>query len=128
MSTTDRLRAYFYLLEGETPPDNAPDTWFLPRVDPAIRSMTDIQTFEAETRQLVRDLDTVETEQDIQAAFYTRAKAAFGTEKAAIRDYFRLLYLLIFRRPHGARWGQFVILTGKTTFQDLLLERLENPL
>ena len=125
--TTAALRAYFYTLEGEMPPPDAPDEWFLPRADPTIRTEAAVAAFHRETRRLLTELGSSLTEDEIQALFYERAKAAFGTDKAAIRDYFRMLYLLIFQRPSGPRWGQFVILIGRQAFIDRLKNRLADP-
>lgn len=121
------LQAFFYLHMAETMPADAPDSWFL-EPDPTVGLHDKVVAFETQTRALLddlRDLDGVDT---IQSAFYARAKAAFGSEKAEIKAFFEMLYWVMFQQPEGPRWGQFVVLTGKDLFIRTLTDRLNNPL
>jgi len=63
----------------------------------------------------------------IQALFYTHAKQAFGEEKESIRRFFALLYLLLFGRDHGPRWGQFVAIAGVPFFCERVSAMLADP-
>lgn len=126
--TTSALRAYFFLLEGELPPPDASDDWFAPRTDPAVRSAEQVAIFERETRAFIEDLEHAPGDEvAVQALFYARAQSAFGAEKAAIRTYFRMLYLLLFGQPNGPRWGAFVCLAGPENFARRLRSRLDFP-
>lgn len=122
------LRAYFYLLEGEPMPENAPDEWFLPRETSEARTPEQIEAFATQAQGLIEDLRILTTEDDYQTAFYNRAKMAFGEDRASIKIFFQMLYLLLFQRNHGPRWGQFVQMIGRDRFIENLQERLSNPL
>jgi lysyl-tRNA synthetase class I len=122
------LQTYFFLLEAEQMPEDADDDWFLPQPEPNIRTTETLQIFETHVKGLIDDLQHLTTEEDFQTAFYNRAKLAFGEDKASIRTFFQLLYLLIFQRPQGPRWGQFVTLIGKDEFCARLSQRINSPL
>lgn len=124
---SNELRTYFYLLEGEQQPPNAPNDWFL-GVDNSFRTLEEIETFENHATLLLSDIAQLETEEEFQAAFYSRAKLAFGDDNSSIRKFFVLLYLLMFGRDSGPRWGQFVKLTGREEFISKLKIRLESPM
>lgn len=66
-------------------------------------------------------------EEAVQFEFYEAAKATFGEDKAAIREFFLYLYQLVVRSPSGPRWGQFVCLFGLDNFIRVLEERFNNP-
>jgi lysyl-tRNA synthetase class I len=121
------LRAFYYLLEAEQMPENAPDEWFLPKEE-SVRSEEQVQSFVTQTLNLLENLTTLETEEDIQSLFYSTAKAAFGEEKSSIRDYFKMLYLLILQKENGPRWGQFVLMFGRDEFIERLTSRLYAPM
>ena len=124
---TRELRTFLYLIEGEQQPFEAPDEWFL-GVDNSFRSEEELETFQEHAWLLIDDLNGLEDEDEIQAAFYSRAKLAFGEDKSSIRRFFALLYLLIFHTDSGPRWGQFVVLSGREFFIQRLTDRLSNPL
>lgn len=124
----NQFQAYFYLLEAEQMPVDAPDEWFEPRHENVSRSQEQVATFITHAYKLIDDLALLETEEEYQVAFYDRAKKAFGEDKASIKTFFEMLYLLIFHRAHGPRWGQFVALIGRDDFRTRLQQRLENPL
>lgn len=121
------LEAFFYLQDAEVMPKNAPDEWFL-QPDPVQGLRERVSTFETQARGLMEDISSLEGEEAFQFAFYERAKAAFGTDGASIREFFRMLYLVVLGQPNGPRWGQFVALTGRDEFVALLRTRLDNPL
>lgn len=121
------LHAFFYLHDAERMPPDAPDSWFLEPEDTAAL-VARVDRFEEHARALITDLSTLEGEEAFQFAFYERAKAAFGTEGAQIREFFRMLYLVVLGQPSGPRWGQFVTLTGRETFIEMLRCRLDAPL
>lgn len=124
----NRLRAYFYLLEAEQMPEDAPDEWFLPQPSSETRTPEQIDSFVLQTQGLMKDLQHLNTEEEYQIAFYNRAKMAFGEDRASIKIFFQMLYLLLFQRNHGPRWGQFVQMIGRERFIQTLQERLSNPL
>ncbi len=124
----NEMRAYFFLLEGEQMPEDAPDEWFL-QPDPAPRTEEQVQIFVDTSRHLADALADVELDElAIQTIFYDHAKLAFGEEKSSIREYFKMLYLLIFHRDSGPRWGQFVMMLGRDEFIERLERRLDAPM
>lgn len=121
------LHAFFYLRDAEQMPADAPDEWFLMTQDDA--GLTDrVNTFETHARALITDISALDGEEAFQYAFYERAKAAFGTDGKAIREFFRMLYLVVFGQESGPRWGQFVALFGREAFLVRLQRNLDNPL
>lgn len=124
----NELRAYFYLIEGEQMPPDAPDEWFL-LPDPGPRSLEQVEVFTSVTRRLITAIaECNDTEEDIQSVFYEHAKIAFGDERSAIREYFQMLYVLVFHRLSGPRRGQFVSLIGRQAFIERLEQRLDMPM
>jgi len=65
------------------------------------------------------------TEKNIQAEFYDAAKLTFGDEKASIREFFKMLYMVIFQSQSGPRWGQFLMIAGLDRFVEIIRERSE---
>lgn len=121
------LNAFFYLHEAEMPPPDAPDAWFMGKDD--VSGLADrVALFREHALLLADDLATVSTEEEFQFLFYERAKAAFGTEGPSIREFFRMLYLIVLRQPSGPRWGQFVAAMGRDEFISLLRRNLSSPL
>jgi lysyl-tRNA synthetase class I len=117
------VSARLYLALAELQPVDAPDEWFLPKKETPV---TRVDEFLAGVADLQMRLTTEPelTEERIQWHFYEAAKSAFGEDKIAIRDFFRYLYIIMFRTQSGPRWGQFVIATGL----DVFLEKLQYEL
>lgn len=67
------------------------------------------------------------TEDGIQATIYDVGKESYGAEKKELRQWFRLLYYLLFGKESGVRLGTFVTIIGIDEFIDLLNRKLKNP-
>lgn len=121
------LRAFFFLLESEIMPPDADDAWFL-QPSKGARDAASVEAFLLGAQGIVAELPTTPAdEESLQALFYAQAKAAFGGDKDSIRRFFEMLYLLIFGRNHGPRWGQFVAIVGVDTFCERLSDMLADP-
>jgi lysyl-tRNA synthetase class I len=131
--------AYFYLLESPILNANATDEEVEIYQNPqhpkyinnsVIRSKEEMVLFYTSCEQLLNDLrnSKEETEEEFQSLFYNVAKENFGESKENIRNYFKMLYLLIFSADSGPRWGQFVMLNGKENFINVLKSKLFLPL
>lgn len=118
------LRSYFYLVEGELPPKDAPDEWFLLPDSTQKRSEEEVEKFLVGCSYLKEYLRDDMPEEDIQFHFYEAAKKAFGDEKSSIREFFKLLYLVIFSKPQGSRWGMYVQMVGVSEFLNDLSVKL----
>lgn len=55
--------------------------------------------------------------------FYNAARATFDNDTTQLRTYFRWLYLVVFQREDGPRWGEFVDVYGVDEFCDLVRDR-----
>lgn len=123
------VAANLYLNGSPIVPEDHEDAFY--DGNPAVRGPSLLETTEAFLEGLGRLLDTLLdmdrygtfTEEEVQYEFYEAAKLTFGTEKNEIREFFRLLYLLVTRTPNGPRWGQFVLAFGLDNFIDLLQSR-----
>lgn len=62
---------------------------------------------------------------DIQTIFYDVGKEYFGEEKTDLFRFFALLYMTIWGRTVGPRFGVFGNLYGKEEFVELISTRLE---
>jgi hypothetical protein len=124
---TAALRAFFYLLESEVMPPDADDAWFLQPCT-GVRDAASVEAFARGATAIVADLPgTDSTEEAVQALFYAHAKQAFGEDKDSIRRFFAMLYLLLFGRDHGPRWGQFVTIVGVDLFCARVSALLADP-
>ena len=121
------IHAFFYLHDAEPMPENAPDEWFL-RPDPTSGLPERVDAFVRQVDVLLNELSTLNTEEEFQFAFYENAKLAFGEDRGAIREFFRMLYLVIFQRDNGPRWGQFVVAVGRDEFIAMLRRNMANPI
>lgn len=129
------LQTHLYLLEAQKPPVDAPDEWYDPSSPSYVRDTPrDAETLLAFLRasdglyEDVGNLSTSATPEEIQALFYHYAKITFGEEKNDIREFFKLLYLVIFQRDSGPRWGEFINIIGKDKFLEIYRERFSNVL
>lgn len=91
--------------------------------------------FELDLDRLVRFLEDVrvlcvrllaDPDSDYMTHFYDAAKETFDGDKTQIRTWFTWLYLVIFQRPNGPRWGEFVKFYGVENFVDLVENRFAN--
>lgn len=72
----------------------------------------------------IRNLESTEGV-DIQTVFYDIGKQYFGEEKTDLFRFFEMLYMTIWERKVGPRFGVFAELYGKNEFADLIDERLD---
>lgn len=63
----------------------------------------------------------------IQTVFYDVGKKYYGIDKEQLREWFRHLYLLLFEKEDGARWGQFVKLLGIPHFLEMVRNKAADP-
>lgn len=133
LTTPNILRAYLYMHLAEQMPEDAPDEWFL-EPDPvaALLDMNGrILPFIAQTELLLIDLQELELDPDQPAApqymalVYEAAKVTFDYDKTQLRTYFRWLYLVVFQREDGPRWGDFIEVYGVENFVALVRQRFE---
>lgn len=124
---TSLVMAYLYLHTAEQMPEDADDEWFL-RPEPNPVNREEVKRFLQETEKLLDQLrrPLFLREDEIQTLFYDAAKATFDGDKTKIRTYFKWLYLILFQRDYGPRWGQFVQAYGKVNFIHLVQDRIEN--
>lgn len=123
------LAAYLYFKTAEMPPEDVTDEWFL-SPEPAPLTSEKVGIFTEQVNGLISDIEALDDPSDeeaVQFIFYERAKAAFGEEKSSIREFFKMLYLVVLEKPDGPRWGQFVALTGRDEFLSRLRKRMEAP-
>jgi len=142
----NHFAAYFYLhmepLSPPPPPEDVPaeewkayDDVFMAfqntsqNIDVDAR-LKHVRTFLEGLAFLVQDLGVLcgtdhWTEENIQGLFYASAKSTFGDEKSSIREFFKLLYLVVFQTESGPRWGQFLMIVGYDRFVEIIKERSE---
>jgi len=65
---------------------------------------------------------------DVQTVFYDVGKKYYGTEKEVLREWFRHMYLVMFQKNDGARWGKFVDIVGMDTFLEMLEKYSNDPM
>lgn len=81
-----------------------------------------VQRFITETEALLENLVTLEIDPaepvgpQYMTLFYNAAKETFDHDKSLIRTYFAWLYLVVFQRNEGPRWGDFVEIYGVENF------------
>lgn len=91
-----------------------------------------VSRFVSETEQLLVDLENLQIDQDQPVAaqymslFYESAKRTFDYDKSEIRTYFKWLYLVVFQKTDGPRWGEFVEIYGVKNFVNLVEDRFQN--
>ena len=79
-----------------------------------------------ELRLLLTNMD--ESVTDVQTIFYDVGKKHYGTDKAILREWFRHMYLIMFQKNDGARWGKFVDIVGMDTFLEMLEKYSDDPM
>jgi hypothetical protein len=81
------------------------------------------------TDQLLSELETLVLDNDnpvsgqYMTLFYDAAKDVFDQDTALIRNYFSWLYLVIFQKDSGPRWGEFVEVYGVAEFNATVRSR-----
>ena len=124
------LAAYLYMRLGEQMPEDAPDEWFL-EPDPFTVDLSRLRRFIVMTEVLLIDLEQLELDPAQPAGpqymtlVYDAAKDVFDHDKTQLRTYFRWLYLVVFQREEGPRWGDFIDVYGVENFIALVRQRFE---
>ena len=127
------LATYLYLRQGEQMPADAEDSWFL-EPDPFSVDQERLERFIVRTEQLLLELEQLELDPaelappQYMTLFYEAAKDVFDQDKSLLRQYFVWLYLIVFQRDEGPRWGEFVQVYGVEEFNRLVRERFANLL
>jgi lysyl-tRNA synthetase class I len=140
------VAAYLYMHTSETMPGPVTDRdgviqvnadnelierWSEGRDDVNI-DVDQVVIFINETVELLRQLEDLELDPNEDAAsqymrlFYEAAKRTFNYDKSQIRTYFRWLYLVVFQKPDGPRWGEFVEIYGVDEFINKVEDRFSN--
>lgn len=106
-------------------PDDATDEWFLQPDDFHVDHDLLVK-FLKDVDDLLDRLDERElrNDTDFMVDFYDAAKATFDGDKTQIRTWFKWLYLIVFQKPDGPRWGEFVQIYGAKPFREKLYKRL----
>ena len=66
-------------------------------------------------------------DEQIQFHMYEIGKKHYGVDKKILRQWFKHLYLLLFRTESGPRWGTWIVCFGHDSFKKMLSDRLEKP-
>lgn len=143
LTTTDILAAYLYIHLNEQMPhpvlddnglidaeaDNAAiEAWSLGRDTYQIPELY-LRRFIVETELMLDALSDLELSSDEPASsqymslFYDAARTVFDNDRTQLREYFRWLYLVVFQREDGPRWGEFVDIYGVDEFCNLVRTR-----
>lgn len=139
MYKISEIRSFLYLVESPKLKDDATpeeeEAYYNPKhpnyiSNPVVRTELEIQTFISGVERLLNEIKnlTQKDEERIQSLFYDVAKTTFGETKEQIREFFKLMYLILFSKDNGPRWGQFVLMFGVDEFVDYANKRFEDPL
>ena len=88
-----------------------------------------LERFLVETEALISRLEELELDSEEAASaqymteFYDAAKLTFDQDRTQVRTYFRWLYIVLFYREDGPRWGEFVEALGVDSFVELVRRR-----
>lgn len=143
MTTPNALAAFFYRLQGEQMPapildengefdiaaDNAALEIWSSGADPFEIDTIKLEKFLSRTNGLLVELQNLELVEDETPAaqymtlFYNAAKDVFDGDSKKIRTYFSWLYMIVFQRTEGPRWGEFVSIYGVDNFISLVYNR-----
>ena len=124
------LAAYLYLRMGEQMPEDAPDEWFL-RPDPVSFDMVRLGRFIVCVEEMLLRLEELVLDPAEPAGpqymtlVYDAAKETFDHDKTQLRTFFAWLYLVVFQRDEGPRWGDFIEVYGVDNFVALVRQRFE---
>ena len=143
LASVNSLAAYLYLQQGDQMPPVAVDTdgnidvahdnlaleaWSN-EADTISYDFDRLQRFLDETDRLLDNLSCLELDPSepasaqYMALFYHAAKETFEYDKTQLRTYFLWLYLVIFYRADGPRWGEFVEIYGVENFVSFVRSR-----
>lgn len=143
LTTTNILASHLYMLQSEPVPeaildeegeidvvadDAALEEWSNRPNDFEV-DQDALQRFILRTDVLLTDLENFQPDEQEELSpqymtlFYDAAKEVFDGDKKMIRTYFQWLYMVIFHRPEGPRWGEFVSAYGVDNFVQVVRER-----
>jgi lysyl-tRNA synthetase class I len=143
MATVNTLAAYIHLktapgmptpiLDAEGNLDITADNASIEAWSMAVDVFNDVDRDLERLGRFLVDLDvllidiTNETNpEEYMTHFYDAAKRTFDEDKKQIRTWFSWLYLIMFQRAEGPRWGDFVQIYGADEFVAFVRTRLEN--
>lgn len=120
MNITSSLSAYFFNIEYYDDPNIE-----ISRDEIQIRH-NEAGVFISAANDLIDRLEKTEAdnETDIMTIFYDIGKQYFGEDKKQLFRFFALLYMVIWGKTVGPRFGVFAILFGKNEFVALIRDRL----
>jgi len=102
-------------------PEDAPDEWFL-QPDPFAIDINRVERFIECTEALLVQLQELVLNEAEPASpqymtlVYDAAKETFDHDRTQLRTYFAWLYLVVFQRDEGPRWGDFIDVYGVDNF------------
>lgn len=144
LTTPQLLATYLYLRQGEQMPepiydsesgeidiaaDDAALTAWSSGIDTYEADLTRLERFIVNTAQLLQNLELLVIDAAEPVApqymtlFYDAAKETFDHDKTLLRTYFSWLYLVLFQRNEGPRWGEFVAVYGVDEFNEMVRRR-----
>lgn len=143
LTQVNQLAAHLYLLQAEPMPepilddegeidveaDNAAIEEWSQGSDSLSYDTVRLERFIVRTEELLEELQVLELDETQDASpqymtlVYDAAKDVFDHDKKMIRTYFMWLYLVLFHRPDGPRWGEFIAVYGADNFAELVRER-----
>lgn len=131
MSQVRTVAAYLSLHLYEPMPENLSNEEFIEwamRPEPNEISLVDVRAFLDSTSILLSEIRNgiFNSPSEIMYHFYEAAKRTFDDDTSKIRTYFKWLYLIVFQKEDGPRWGEFVWIYGQQKFVDLMNERFNN--
>lgn len=146
LTRPETLAAYLYLRQADPMPDPILDEngeidvaadnavlelWSSVNSRPTY-DLDRLRRFIVMTEVLLIDIEQLEPNPDepvskqYMTLFYEAAKDVFDHDKTQLRTYFSWLYLVLFQRPEGPRWGEFVEIYGADEFISMARERFAN--
>lgn len=139
MYKISEIRSFLYLIESPKLKDDATpeeeEAYYNPKhpnyiSNSVVRTELEIQSFIGGINRLVEEIGGLASsdEETIQSLFYDVAKTTFGESKEQIREFFKLMYLILFSKDNGPRWGQFVLMLGVDEFAKFVNKRFADPL
>lgn len=128
---TKALSGFLYQHVAEQMPDDLSDeefeAWCLaPGVSSGDVLVTheNVQRFIGDLNTLVWSLEREENPENYMTHFYDAAKSTFDGDTKLIRIWFMWLYVIVFGKLEGPRWGDFVQIYGRENF----IAKLDNRL
>jgi lysyl-tRNA synthetase class I len=109
--------------------DNAALEAWSAQSDPFSADHSRLEQFILCTEQMLNNLTDNEYDESEPLApqymsiVYEAGKETFDHDKTQLRTYFAWLYLVVFQRPDGPRWGDFIDIYGVDNFVKLVRER-----